>query len=219
MTKSEPTPFLLALLEDKQWPKQLDKHATDLGYVAIAWASLHDTLGLFFSMLFSPFGPAPVIEETAIAAWGALKSDRSQREMLEATAKQRLSEDSTARKELLWALGQINRLDNDRNNALHASYSLEFDDGAFKVVPSPFAGNPRSSALRDRDLSTELQSYVGNIQAIDQFVCDVLVFLAKGQPPPSPQRPRLPRPSHKTSQKKDRKSGKLPPPPTPSSPA
>jgi len=136
LASSDADPLIRALANYKERMKRLGQLATDVGHVPIARASLHDTLGKFFTMLFNPVGLSVICEDAAVAAWGAVKSDHSQRKMLEAAAKAELSNDSLARTELLWALGQINKLENDRNNALHASYSAEFDDGTFKVVPS-----------------------------------------------------------------------------------
>src|SRR5262245_22360060 len=58
------------------------KHAAEVGEVVIAWSFLQEMLGHIFADILHP---AP--KGALLAAWHSLRSDRAQRDMLEATAR------------------------------------------------------------------------------------------------------------------------------------
>ena len=145
----------------------LDKHAADVGHVAIAWNGLHDVLGQLFSVVISPHS-----RSAAIAAWGAIVSDRSKRDMLKATVLKRFEDNEKELRwvaDVEWLLGHITPLEDRRNNAVHAAYGFVLEEGAIKVAPSTWNGNPRSWKLRDKDLGLEFKSCAAHIKSLTEF--------------------------------------------------
>jgi hypothetical protein len=168
-----------------------DKHAADIGRIAIAWNGLHVALGESFSLIVSPDSRG-----LATVAWEAVSSDRSKRAMLEAAAREKFRDDSRWVQELRWALGQINALEDRRNDVIHTPFSITLDEGVFKFAALDFSKNPRALKLKNKDLAVEFRSYHENIGALTQF-CLLLRRLID-VPKPShmwPERPALPRPA------------------------
>ena len=176
--------------------KIIDEHAADVGSVAIAWNELHSALGELFAEVVDRTG-----RSMALAIWEAVSSDRSKRAMLLAACSVGL-DDCRFTKEVVWTAGQADDLENRRNNAIHAPYSLTIDDGALKMIPYVFGGNQRARNLHGRDLGVELESYWINIQHLSQFVRDLR---GRSRLPADglswPEKPRLPRPAHSQARK------------------
>lgn len=170
------------------------KHAAEIGRIAIEWNSLHDTLGKLFAEVVAPERP-----RVAMAAWGAVASDRSKREMLRSAAIWQFREDESEAKwlgELEWLLGQINPLEDRRNNAVHAPYGFLIEEGAVKFTPFVWSGNPRAEKLRDKDLSMEFSSCADHIRLLIVYVRDLLIMRSEASRTCAwPERPRLPRPA------------------------
>ncbi|HZL58332.1 MAG TPA: hypothetical protein VFC38_01385 [Stellaceae bacterium] len=167
----------------------LQKHAAYIGRIAIEWNSLHHTLGeLFVEVL------APDQQSAILAAWHAVPSDRSKRDMLKAAARAALSADSRFCDELEWACGQINALEDNRNNAIHSPYALLLENGDLKFVPNLFSGSSRARKLRDKNLQLEFESYAKNIHTINWWLKILRGLVeASAEDQAWPERPALPR--------------------------
>jgi hypothetical protein len=139
---------------------------------------------------------------SATAAWHAVQNDRTQRNMLEAAAKQKFGAESKFFKDLKWTLDQLNPLENDRNNVLHAPYSLTIEDGMLKYIPVHFGGNRRANELKNKDLAIELQSIEKRLDLLVTFIDHLGAHRnAPDDTPTWPERPHLPKPAHKTTHK------------------
>src|SRR5271166_6322302 len=98
-------------------------YVTALGQFALAWNDLQESLGALFWTIMSP---RPVegafVHSEALHVWHAIKSDRSQREMLK-TAINHLTIDWQRPKlvgETNWLVDRANELANWRNDAIHS---------------------------------------------------------------------------------------------------
>jgi hypothetical protein len=117
-----------------------------LGQLAIAWNGLHETLCL----LFCTITEAKAINQPT-AIWHALKVDRSQRDILTATA------ESTTRgaipitffEDVKWLCGRVDALEDLRNDALHSPYwAFARIGGDMIVMPNIVASCQRIVELK-----------------------------------------------------------------------
>jgi hypothetical protein len=108
-----------------RWPPPFEEtreafetYVAAVGKVAYAWNYLHEQLGLLFAVV------SGAKREVALAIWYSTKSDRAQREMLQAAADATNSERSKqlprASDALKWLLDRANELAEARNDAVHA---------------------------------------------------------------------------------------------------
>ncbi len=203
-------------MSDDPWPlatessaaKLLNNHAADMGHVAMAWTRLHEELGKLFAVVVTPDRMG-----VGTSVWHSIISDRGQRAALAAGAQSALGETNELYERLKWGLDQLTTLENDRNNTLHSAFGLMIEDGAFRLIPIDYTGNPRARNLRGKDLGIELRSYAQNIHAIRQYferlgLCHF--YAQRNQHVPWPAKPRLPRPAQAGTQKAShpKKSGK-----------
>ena len=169
--------------------KLFESHAADVGRVALSWNTLHDALGELFAEVISPDG-----RSVALAAWQAVQSDRSKRKMLDGVSVAALGSDAKFTQEVKWANGQLNALEDNRNDAVHSPYSVLIEDGALKVVPYVFAGSVRARKLQGKNLELELRSYSTNMDRLRDFARGLLgKSLSPASDPSWPERPKLPR--------------------------
>jgi len=116
--------------------------------------------------------------------------------MLLAAAREKFGADAKWVKEMKWAAGQMNSLEDRRNDAVHAPFSVALEDGAFKFVPLVWSKSPRARKLADKDLEREFRSYETNIRALVAFCIDLYRLVDTSmRNPPWPERPSLPRPA------------------------
>ena len=183
-----------------------DRHASALGRVSLVWTELHEVMGKMFARLVSRDD-----QTLGLAAWNALSNDRAQRSMLLAVAKATLEKADSRLVELAWAIGQMDSLENNRNDALHSPYTMTIFNGSIRIIPNYFQGQRRAMNLKDRDLETELTSYQDNIWSIVRYVSAIsrALFptfprnrLVSTQPTTLPPRPLLPKPAHGSTQKR-----------------
>lgn len=177
------------------------EHSELVGQVAMVWNLLHDLLGNLFAEVV-----APDAKEPALAAWQAVQNDRSKRAMLNAACSVALGTDSRFSDEVRWATGQMNSLEDKRNNAVHSPYTVGFILKGMKLIPKVFpsviAGNQRARNLLGRDLAIELKSYLENIGHLTGFVM-LLAGKSRGHHEQYtwPERPSLPRPPQAMAQR------------------
>jgi hypothetical protein len=199
----------------KQSVKAYDKHAQAVGYVALAWTGLQESLASIFSMLMDL--PSDRWMD-ATEVWYAVDNDRTQRRMLRALAESRFKNMPSDERfvELKWCLDQLDSYENKRNDTLHSPYIPTL--GAFggrDVIPFHMTGHRRAQNLRDKDLPTELESYRANIDALSGHLRQIAALVQGPLDLPRPKlppRPPLPRPAHAHDQKRreDRQSPKKP---------
>jgi hypothetical protein len=178
------SPVESSLLSHPELWTNVEQHAAGLGWAVIAWCQLCEELGLLFAEVS---GNGTV----ALAAWHQVQSDRTQRAMLRAAVESSLDEKPNVRKYLLWALGQIQSMEDGRNNAVHAPVELVLDTAGISFVPMDATGNPRSEKLKDKDLAVEFRRYQRNADVLCSFIRTLRTLARPGvdasQLPPRPQ--------------------------------
>src|SRR5262249_44742882 len=93
-----------------------------------------------------------------LAIWNVIKSDRSQRDVLEAAAKVVLADLRNLKDEILWLVTEINKRVIDRNDAVHTAFLFATqEDGEIAPVPDVF-GNPRLLRLEGEDLIAKFEA-------------------------------------------------------------
>jgi hypothetical protein len=130
-----------------------------IGQIALAWNDLHESIGALFNSTASIIG-----EDKVEAAFQAVDSDRLKRRMLKAVFSQLDPKERKlnpkAIEDVKWLCGQIDALEESRNNAIHSplhNFQLsglipDYPDG---VQPNTTRGNTRAKKLKDKHLLTE----------------------------------------------------------------
>jgi hypothetical protein len=183
-------------------------YVTAIGQIALAWNDLHETLCSLFVTL------TVAVDPKIDAAWQSLPSDRAKRGMLRAAIGQMYANEiklnPRAQEEMKWFLGQLDRLEEDRNNAIHAplaSYSHPiFEMMGMKergIQPYDLRENRRAANLKNKDLLTEyrwardavilMRDYAEEIEGSWNWTED--------KRDPWPERPRLPNRGQKSRAK------------------
>lgn len=192
-----------------------------LGKIALAWNELHHAL----SYLFIKFTKLDSVQGLAI--WNCLLIDRAQRELLRAAAENCKDLDPSKLKDVLWLCDQVNKLSNDRNDALHAPFVILYNhrtNGPPSLTPRWFFGNPRAKslignldgALENPDVTKKLILCRLKAEVLNEYASDMSF---SGERRPWPERPVLPTLGQTRTRKAKsrRKSAKaLPPRPRPS---
>jgi hypothetical protein len=173
-----------------------------LGQLALVWNDLQESLGaLFWTLMNVPPQAGDFVNYLPLRVWGAIKSDRSQWDMLKAAVNYprqewRLTEKSMT--ELNWLLERAKSLSDVRNDAIHSPlFAVDKSlyggqrKGSEKVAPAWWLFNPRAGKLAERksllaefrycrDAAIVLADYA---QAIDAALVNKLAL---------PDRPLLP---------------------------
>ena len=178
-------------------------YALAIGQVALAWNDLNETLGSLFVNLVGAG-----IDDKVQAAWQALTSDRSKRDMLKAAIgelslkEERLN--PSAKVEMKWLFGQLERLEIERNHAIHAplaSFShpiwrmdvlgLNMPEG---VAPDDIRGNRLASKLVGKNLLAEYRFIRDEAIILRDYIEDIESAWNWTDKRPNrwPERPRLP---------------------------
>jgi hypothetical protein len=137
---------------------------TALGQFALAWNDLQYNLCELFSIVALERAPQPgdMVNYVPTYIWHAIKSDRSQRDMLQAAIKhsklavyhEKLIEDGA------WLVAKVGSLEDRRNDIIHSSLiPLQLGQNSRTIVPNKFGKNPRAEKLDTAaDLLKEIQS-------------------------------------------------------------
>jgi hypothetical protein len=180
-----------------------------IGQIALAWNDLHETLCSLFATLTGVLVDDGMLE----AAWQSLPSDRAKRGMLKA-AIQQMSYDAKkhnplAQNEMKWFFGQLDRLEEDRNNAIHAPLST-FSHPSWQLLakaldlpvvrhpgvqPDDVRSNRRAANLKNKRLLDEYRCVRDEIIAFREYAEEVESswnWTEKGNDT-WPQRPILPK--------------------------
>jgi len=180
---------------DKSLWEPLERHVTALGWVVVSWCELYEELGLLFVDVINPDKSAAVL-----AAWHEVRSDRTQRHMLLAAVKNTLNSKPSVRKYIRWAIGQIDEMENARNNAVHAPvettiWSRDSDlltDLRILVQPRLEANNPRANQMGGYDLEKLFRIHHENTNALILFIRSLRPLVrAAAEPDQLPKKPSL----------------------------
>jgi hypothetical protein len=156
-----------------------------IGALALVW----NDLGVALSSLFHAATKIPNRLATD-AVWNSIKSDRAQREMINALIKLEVlgyNLDSRLRTEVLWCLKKIENLEDLRNNAVHSPV-LFTDEG---VVAWHHLGNPRAKGLANKDLVHEFNWFYDSAVVLRQY-CEYLTDCVHFARKVDIERPALP---------------------------
>ncbi len=157
-----------------------------LGEAALAWNDLH-------MVLSSLFGAATRIPNKIApdAMWNALKSDRAQREMLEALIGLNAISyniNTKLRDEIEWVLKQTTNLEELRNNLLHSPVL----DEKGVVFAWYHLGNRRAAGLAGKDVLFEARYFYESAIILREYT-EKLIRVLQQEPSFSlPGRPSLP---------------------------
>lgn len=200
-----------------------EPYALAIGQVALAWNDLCNMLaGIFWTVLGGGFPDVP------LAAWNALRADRTQRDMLRpavaaffngGTGAATLQKYPTAKADFDWLLVEVGKLEDARNNAIHAPLAAIRGEENARVVPNTLMGHPRARRLdqlpnsdavlaefrRCRDTANCLRDYGWRM--------DLVLCRGKGT---WPERPVLPI-AHQPRKGRPRRNNPIGLPPPPSS--
>lgn len=171
---------------DRYTSPEFKPYATAIGQIALAWNDLHETLCALFVAL-----TGAVYDEMLQAAWQSLPSDRAKRGLLRATVQQMdydmCQRNPLAQNEMKWFFGQLDRLEEDRNNAIHAPLS-NFSHPTWKLLaealnmpplrqpgvqPDDVRWNKRAEKLKNKNLLVEFRCVRDEIIAFNEYADEI----------------------------------------------
>jgi hypothetical protein len=167
-----------------------DPYVAAVGRVSHAWNYLHERLGQLFVVVIG--GDRRI----SLAVWYSTKSDRGQREMLEAairasSADRWLPRLPAARADLLWMLKETDHLAEIRNDAMHVPCSAYTSDKGTEMGAAFFNGNPRARKLLGKQIIQEFSWCEQCTENLTRFAMKAETALAFEQYP-WPDRPPMP---------------------------
>jgi hypothetical protein len=195
----------------KGTPAQFDRAfrpvALEIGVLTREWNQLQEELGQIFARLISPDKLF-----VGLAAWHSQKSDRTQRDMLRATATawyhdHRSPYSKSLKPCIIELLNQVDRFAFARNSAIHAPINLLMDTVTFefRVEPNYWWGNPLAKKLNGKDVAAEFSWYSSKTKTLRQYALGINAHLLSGRLP-LPDKLVLPllrhSPSRKTTHRK-----------------
>jgi hypothetical protein len=185
-------------------------YALALGELTLAWNDLQEELCRIFSIVMSD---APVegtfVDWTPVHAWAAVRSDRSQRAMLQAVAEnppRAWAQFANWQTEVVWLIQRSNELEDSRNNAVHAplfdasqgllsqiirQFNIESSYSG-EIIPSTFQRNFRALNLSQKtDLLGQFHYCRDAALILADHAGAIAAWLINRQRP-WPERPSLP---------------------------
>lgn len=180
----------------------LAKYTSLIGEVTLASNHLHGELLHFFETLFpSEDGERHIFSanhEMAAELWHSLRSDDAQRAALRAIAKHSRLLKERHRKSLLWVIDAAGKLSEFRNDAIHAVFDLDWEDGwgARQIKFSPTtASHPKRFEKLERVGHVKLfRTAIGDLHELGDYATALWINLLPWEndgPPPLPKRPLL----------------------------
>jgi hypothetical protein len=128
-----------------------------LGQLSLAWNDLQESLGALFWTIMSPRPfEGMFVHREPLFVWHAIKSDRSQRNMLQAAVNNLTIdwERPLLVREINWLIDRANSLEDLRNDAIHSPLLFATGLGAITksgIRPADYQFNPRAIKLAKRD--------------------------------------------------------------------
>lgn len=178
--------------------KALEPYMLRLGRVAHAWNHMHESLGLLFCTICClPW-------DIGMAIWHSLKSDRSQRDLLQGAITAADRDEvwkityPKAKESVDWALQKINGLADRRNSAIHAPIFVP-SSGEPELTPLTMFGNPNAAKLYGKDIIQEFEWYEDYANAIKKYIIAIEGSIGGRGTLPWPDKPVLPTVGQKSS--------------------
>jgi hypothetical protein len=169
----------------------LETYFLALGKVAHEWNHMQEELGGLFCEV------ASLDQQMGMAIWHALKSDRSQRDLLRAAIETKATDDDWIEKRpkaltaIVDLLNEINEFSNRRNAAIHAPCSVVSGEGDLEIFAVSFTGNPNAAKLRNKDILSEFDWYERTAEHYRRYVKDIHYALSEPRVP-WPDKPARP---------------------------
>lgn len=183
--------------------KHFEHHVAAIGRANLAWNSLHEALALVFWSLTGELNGV-----VALAIWNRLGSDRAKKDILAAAAaanfaalkwdienddlnekEQRIGTITREHDAIKFLCDESNKLENDRNNAIHAPLSWHILSQT--VQSSSHQGNTRAHNLREKDVLLEIDRLYKTALLLRDFALN-LEFSLRDEQAAWPERPRMP---------------------------
>jgi hypothetical protein len=178
-------------------------YVTALGQVALAWNDLQDSFaGLFWTTMLSQRPQAgDMFDYTALHVWHSIRSDRSQRTMLQAAVNNSSIDwqRPTLKGDVKWMLKTADKIEDARNDAIHSPlfavdhslYGMTSTSNE-PIAPAWWLFNPRAAKLSQRqNLLHEFRYCRDAAIVLSDYVRGIDHALINAQRP-WPDRPRLP---------------------------
>jgi hypothetical protein len=149
------------MLIDRYAKPEFAPYAMALGQFALAWNDLLHYMSTLFSIATLERAPqaGDAVNYVPTYIWHAIKSDRSQRDMLLAAIQHsKLSVGNRLAEDGKWLCDRINSLEDRRNDILHSPFILVNS----RVVPNTFGKNPRAQKLASAENLLEEVKSAGN---------------------------------------------------------
>lgn len=182
--------------------EQYKPYVMAIGQIALAWNDLHEQIGDIFLKVTIEYMPE---EDFFVAGWQSLSTDRAKRAFLRSGMGTLHPKHERWVKEVIWLLGQADRLEEDRNNAIHAPliwFPAEAEEHGLKggVQPHRISMNKRALNLSNKDLLTEFRWIRDAIIVIRDYAYDLYEAWEWGKEirRSLPRRPSLPNRGHKS---------------------
>jgi hypothetical protein len=185
----EASAHIVKVPTDDEIRAAFEPYVAAVGRVSHAWNYLHERLGQLF------VGVTECERKIALAVWYSTKSDRGQREMLEAAirasdADRWLPRLPAARADLLWMLNEADHLAEVRNDAMHVPCSAYTSEKGTEMGVAFFNGNPRARKLFGMKIIQEFEWCEQNTEALTRFAEKAETALAFERYP-WPERPPM----------------------------
>jgi hypothetical protein len=181
-----------------------EAYFTALGKVAHEWNHMQEELGKVFCIV------SGLDNSMGMALWHALKSDRSQRDLLDAAIRTAASDEAWAEKfpaaeqGVVWLVKQVNILAERRNDAIHAPCSIVPGEADLEIFAVSFFSNPRAKNLRGKDILQEFAWYEQCAETLKRHARELQAALADAHLP-WPERPQLPTQGQKSAHRDQRR--------------
>ena len=127
-----------------------------------------------------------------LAIWNAVKNDRSQRDIVRATAREALATNQLVFEEIKWVLDRANEFEEHRNNSLHSPLTFMIDSDGPQLSSKWLSGHRRAMKLKGKDLLNEFTWYGRSANTLAIYVQRISYHLKDPAQFPMPERPKIP---------------------------
>jgi hypothetical protein len=165
----------------------LDRHAERIGHVAIAWSKMQERLGQLFAFLLVP----PNTLSRAWVVWHSIPSDAMQRRCLSDLVKHVYKDKrNPVRTEVLWVLAEVEKIIDDRNNAVHVTFNLAYDGATpnMRMSPNRSTDNPRAMRMSERNWAADFDFATAQINRLSLYTSELADHLRPHRPASLPQK-------------------------------
>jgi hypothetical protein len=157
-------------------------HNQHVGDVIHAYNSAHAGLFILFWRLV-----ANENYDLAISMWHTAKSDRSQRDLIEAFIANSTEIKKTYKNAILWSITSLNQLASFRNDAAHSEMIWYYD----QLIPGLATKPSSQERLLKLPFERHWRKLKGDLIALSIYLIMIDMSISLNERSPSPKRPRL----------------------------